>query len=1540
MTCPDPTCTSSISIDRNVPAYALAPPACIPGACTTLTLPILYTADPLVQGVAFSFVIKGLPAGVDVTDFNFAGGVMPPAAQNCEVIARIPTGGTAADGVWIIGYLTTATTAAIPAAAAPATLLTITIGPTAAGVWGAFTLGDEYIATNPTGQDTPLYPHPVIAEFPIDDFVYDGSGDYVSGGTSPPYIKWTGDPNGSATVTFADAQALALRVPDSYLFPFLSSGTGWSDELDADFNGLINAVDIATVLADICGNGTGRLGPALNTKLSGTAPVGFPQTNKVLASAICLTTLESPECIPCSCPDLLEDTDETICLNSAFISDYQIIDQPVGKMNSPASVSNFMPYGVVTISYFSRCSVDGYEVKLGNFKDINDVRGGQSGVLSIVPRSGEAGERRWFQSPGGDPDLDSSDIFQKDTLTRPKTHNKMVFGLSALDETYPTDVDINDPVDRERLIVYDNVLPTQVAHQPWSLPPSIGKEPRVLTKIIVNPYSFQGAPTLESFRFVTNQNLDPFILGLPVVGPGLWTGNSQIYNAAGAGFVSALDLAAIVSYVKLAGVSAASSLPALAADAVLFDADGNGDRLNIEDLWAVQNYMLSQGVGGALLPWVGPPGLSTLNIVPQDCCAATTPGSLTVTPTAYGCDVPNEGKVLVSWTVAANVSFYTIYRGIDGDFFNSSGYGGNKKTLTGLQIEQAMAQSGQTSYIPLSQKMVYEEVVVINDPAATSYVDNNPPQNVNSCAATDNPEITYIVVASNSSGETTSSGVITVPNCNSTPVAADSGVFETNINNKLSFSLEGLVTNTNSIKPWGTCSPGTRACDDLTFEVFPDLKGGTFNETVNQTGEFIFYPAKDYVGPSFIRFRVTTSNGCSDENQLRINVLPSKFDLTAIAGPVSSPQYGTIRLSWPRLSGKILRYEIYRKLGAGPYGLINTITGPYDIDIKNFVYEDTDLAIPDPCVPDPSNVYTYKVAAIGFDGLASNVPVGKQVTVESYEASATIVSPGALGIIPNNPIPVAVVGAPCPPGTPTVTLTWVAIAGAINYQIWRRTGAADFKLIALTQAVTYVDTTAPSCIDCVAGAPSNYIMDYAVVAVGSSQVPSGNPNNAAWGTGVAGDPCDAGGDTEPATITCCPPTPSTYAESFDVCVDAIFAGQVVGKVTTGETVTFAPAAPPIGAGTVALDIATGAFTYDATGVAPGTYTFQYTATACTIASALTTITLVVADCRCPGFTSEENNYVIMDLDKLESEYTLVGINQPPFSLGRRGGQTLRGTGKAYGVDEGGTVQCEYSLFDVSAISGLSLWLDPDDATTLGMGAPPLVNSIADKAALLSNGVFTAPGLVNQPTLLAYNGKNWLDFGGVDDYLIGTHDPGATSLYWSDVFGGRSFEIIIVTRPDDNSGCGGSCGNNSANPYSNTALISDDAGYGGIFVKDMDTATPTIQCYMYEAPGPGSPKTEYTQAAGDAHIYGMAQTDPGASPNRNPLTTTQDGAVTTIADVLQYNTTGMSRIIHLGHDAGALYFKGLIGEVLVFSRKLSDHERNILTSYLRNKWGTL
>jgi len=89
MTCPDKTCASQIVISNPSTPDA-----------NTLILPIEYIANPLDKGLAFSFVINGLPAVLDpAVDFAFTLGITA-APYNCEVVATIKDSPkTAADGV-------------------------------------------------------------------------------------------------------------------------------------------------------------------------------------------------------------------------------------------------------------------------------------------------------------------------------------------------------------------------------------------------------------------------------------------------------------------------------------------------------------------------------------------------------------------------------------------------------------------------------------------------------------------------------------------------------------------------------------------------------------------------------------------------------------------------------------------------------------------------------------------------------------------------------------------------------------------------------------------------------------------------------------------------------------------------------------------------------------------------------------------------------------------------------------------------------------------------------------------------------------------------------------------------------------------------------------------------------------------------------------------------------------------------------------------------------------------------------------------------
>jgi len=260
-------------------------------------------------------------------------------------------------------------------------------------------------------------------------------------------------------------------------------------------------------------------------------------------------------------------------------------------------------------------------------------------------------------------------------------------------------------------------------------------------------------------------------------------------------------------------------------------------------------------------------------------------------------------------------------------------------------------------------------------------------------------------------------------------------------------------------------------------------------------------------------------------------------------------------------------------------------------------------------------------------------------------------------------------------------------------------------------------------------------------------------------------------------------------------------------------------------------------------------------------------------------------------------------------------------------------------------AALTLWIDPSDASTI-TGVGSAISQIDDKAGVVPGISFQQSVLSQQPTVLLYDGLNWMSFDGLNDQLLG-RKGGPADLYLSDIFGsvrapGTTFEVHLVMRPDNNSGCGGSCGNNSANPWSNTPVFAADQGYFGIFVKDMDTATPDMQVSIRETAGWAGRDTTYPGATGVQQVFGMSMTDPGASPLTGPFYTYEDGVATTIAGVTEVGFPAYTtNPVHFGSMGWAFtyHYRGLIGEMLVFDRELTPAERTNMTTYLSAKWGT-
>ncbi len=1590
MTCPDNTCNYDLLIDT----------ASIVQNANDITIPVNYiSTDSNIIG--FQFFLKGIPSGVicdqtigfdtntgasiSGTDIVFNTTVGAAAAGvDFEMHAVYGNGTNPSDGIFIVGHISENTTGALglPAADPAAALVTFTITDTSGlGHLGGMTISDLYIETSPSYQDTPDNKHPLLVRWPF-DVVYSGTS-YVSGGTEATYAEWNPDATGDLQIAYADARSLVeANLANSYDRFYNSSnnvdGT-WYAKFDSDYDGLINIKDVCTILTEIMVNGSARTAANPGARLLGQvdySAVGATlksvrETPNVLAQIVCQDSLDKRSCIPCACPDELElRDDESQNISGLFISDYQVVtdlsllssvssgathgfvdedgnfkmsdvQDVISKQKSLPSSTDKTPYGILTISYYSDSNVDGYWLKLGNFRDVKDTKG-KSGVTGFLPSTSECDKRKWYQSEGGDPDVDGAKLYKANPKNRPKIHNKIAFGFPSK---------VFDYIGSEADTVSGR---TEGVH---SLPKTPGKRSRVLTKLIVNPYSFNGEPTLESFRMVTNDTL-------VALGIGTYTGDSTIYD--GDGLIGTKDLSTVIKYVKLASVTsdaAKTSSADLRTDATQLNAEGDSLHLDIVDILALYNHIIIKGNNIAYD--------LTQAIKPSDIVTYARPASLTLTATTYSCGHANEGQISLSWTSSTYAEMFTIYRGVEGEYTDQPLW---KNFVTSdFMKEQAMAQAGRKIYELPSQNIKFEELVVLTDETTTSFVDLNPPQILTSCSdSNENPQINYIIVASNKHGETISSTTATLPNCAVGPTA-NQLVLETSINSDLPFSFIGAVTDTNAPPPYGSCTKSTTFCEELTFEIFGDSDKGSFDSNLNKTGEFTYYPPNNEVGIFNVSYRVTDSRGCYAENTIKIKVRPEKILPKVKAAGVGSPEYGKVYLNWEKARGKIAKYEIFRKVSGGAYpGTANAIIeGPYDSSTTTLHYTDAP-ATPDFCDPAASSIsYVYKLVIYGFSG-ASESSIGGSAVIDvdfvTEESEEVTVAVTALPR-PNNPIPT---------GTPTsVTTTCVDVTHPLveinwqqatsygvgtevgKYEVWRLLpGETTYSRIAVVLAsglANYTYTDNPKhCSDCSGGAPGSYSASYRVTSVDSNGR-SGDPNHVSWaagGAGATGDPCHLYGSNWSATIPCCPETPTGLVKSFDVCEFTSFSGTLEGFVVSGETLTFAE----VGGPTAGLSItgATGEFTYNATTKASTDpdVTFDYKVTACGVDSANYTITLKFIDCNCTGAEDDEKSYVLVDTNNLRQEIGLTTATQPPFSLTRRGGQTLRKK-SAYVVTSGTNIGCseDGALLAPLSMSGLSLWLDPSDPATLHLSSGE-INRIDDKSG---NGhYFKASATINQPgiaTIGSVTPLNGIDIipGGNQKYLLGYDSSDAAISFGSLISPTAStvhtYDFYMVVVPN-------AIGDVDANPTNNSSIITQYPGVGsgnwwGVFYNSANE----FELYQRANPGPVDAPIALTSGGlNSVNVIQFSHNDPNgvsgdvASGNlaagslnggaQSTLTKARlERGIVGAHTLADYQlSVGMDRTINTNFD-------GQIGEILVFNRVLTTEERAQITTYLVDKWST-
>lgn len=258
---------------------------------------------------------------------------------------------------------------------------------------------------------------------------------------------------------------------------------------------------------------------------------------------------------------------------------------------------------------------------------------------------------------------------------------------------------------------------------------------------------------------------------------------------------------------------------------------------------------------------------------------------------------------------------------------------------------------------------------------------------------------------------------------------------------------------------------------------------------------------------------------------------------------------------------------------------------------------------------------------------------------------------------------------------------------------------------------------------------------------------------------------------------------------------------------------------------------------------------------------------------------------------------------------------------------------KFAAWKPDHIASLTLWVDPNDSSTVTTAAGGEITEIFDKAHAIDRASFKAPsGSPNGPTIVTDGGVNWMQFthsGGVSDELHGKKVAGANNLIRSDTFSSNNYEAHIVVKVNSMPTT------TSTQPW-NTNLIgpSDSSGYWGFYARNDGSSSPgpvaEITPYNYSS---NSTYTRYPVNLGDKHILGHSKSA-GTSDLFNYL----DGASTLVGN-FGSTLSGGSGQLRFGAASGTgSEFEGQIGEVLIFNEELSASDRNDVITYLKAKWG--
>jgi hypothetical protein len=233
-----------------------------------------------------------------------------------------------------------------------------------------------------------------------------------------------------------------------------------------------------------------------------------------------------------------------------------------------------------------------------------------------------------------------------------------------------------------------------------------------------------------------------------------------------------------------------------------------------------------------------------------------------------------------------------------------------------------------------------------------------------------------------------------------------------------------------------------------------------------------------------------------------------------------------------------------------------------------------------------------------------------------------------------------------------------------------------------------------------------------------------------------------------------------------------------------------------------------------------------------------------------------------------------------------------------------------SGFNPASISGIANWWDANDAATVTLNSGA-VQTWTSKAGL--NTAASQSTANNRPVTTTVNGKTAVSFDGVNDGLDFT-GVSRTDETW----------IIAAAQTADQSGqrqmlSDGSGGTGMSATKASVKFF--EVAFGG-FTEGTNRLRPQYSATASTLLGPGVFTCVRSAAAGGFVFIDGIQRAGAVSPFAAYFTTS--------------NADTMSRI---GYYSSTLFqFQGWIGEILCYSRALTDSERLKVERYLGKKWG--